>query len=139
MDKLQKQLDHMLKDTRYWRPKDTFKDFVNDIFCKVRAGKTLSHKQKKIINTAVKRYSKFYHRQKNPDFREKTDKLVSKIELVTKTLMMCGYTMDYEHDAKRFLDSVKKQARRSGTISEKQVSALNKMYKRFLKRVQKIA
>ena len=34
MDKLQKQLDHMLKDTRYWRPKDTFKDFVNDIFCK---------------------------------------------------------------------------------------------------------
>ena len=112
---------------------------MNDIFHKVRAGKTLSQKQKKIINTAVKRYSKFYHRQKNPDFREKTDKLVSKIELVTKTLMMCGYTMDYEHDAKIFLDSVKKQARRSGTISEKQVMALNKMYKRFSKRVQKIA
>ena len=46
MPKLQKQLDHMLKDTRYWRPKDTFRDFVNDIFHKVRAGKTLSQKQK---------------------------------------------------------------------------------------------
>ena len=34
----------MLKDTKYWKPKDTFKDFVNDIFCKVRAGKTLSQK-----------------------------------------------------------------------------------------------
>ena len=102
----------MLKDTMYWRPKDTFRDFVNDIFCKVRAGKTLSQNQKKIINTAVKRYSKFYHRHKNPDFREKTDKLVSKIELVTKTLMMCGYTMDYEHDAKNFLDSVKKTSKK---------------------------
>ena len=129
----------MLRDTKYWRPDDTFRDFVNDIFYKVRAGKSLSHNQKKIIYKAVKRYSKFYHRHKNPDFREKTDKLVSKIELVTRTLMTCGYTMEYENDAREFLDSVKTQARRNGTISDKQVSALNKMYKRFSKRIQKSA
>ena len=68
----------MLKDTRYWRPKDTFRDFVNDIFHKVRAGKTLSQKQKKIKNAAVKRYTKMKQPQKNPEFREQTEKLVSK-------------------------------------------------------------
>ena len=69
--------------------------------------------------------------------RLKRENLVQKILLVQRTLYKCNYTQGYEESAIMFLKSVEGQAQRNGSISIKQVDALNKMYKRFKKKVEK--
>ena len=49
------------------------------------------------------------------------------------------YEKSFEYGAEDFLNSVETQVKIRGTLSVKQRKALNKMYKRFKKRIEKSA
>ena len=133
------QLDHILKDESYWTNDNGYKNFVDDMYVKVKNGYTLSPKQETAITNAVKTYAKFFFKKNDPDNKNKTDELVQKVRMVQKLLYECNYERSYEYGAEDFLNSVETQVKFRGTLSVKQRQALNKMYKRFKKRIEKSA
>ena len=130
------QLDHILKDESYWVNDNGYKGFVADMYDKVSKGYRLSEKQETAITNAVKTYAKFFFKKNDPGHR---DELVQKVRMVQKLLYECNYERSYEYGAEDFLNSVETQAKSRGTLSVKQRQALNKMYKRFKKRIEKSA
>ena len=133
------QLDHILKDESYWVNDNGYKSFVADMYVKVKNGYTLSSKQETAITNAVKTYAKYFFSKNDPDNKNKTDELIQKVRMVQKLLYECNYERSYEYGAEDFLNSVETQAKSRGTLSVKQRQALNKMYKRFKKRIEKSA
>ena len=133
------QLDHILKDESYWVNDNGYKDFVADMYVKVKNGYTLSSKQETAITNAVKTYAKYFFSKNDPDNKNKKDELIQKVRMVQKLLYECNYERSYEYGAEDFLNSVEKQVKSRGTLSDKQKQALNKMYKRFKKRIEKSA
>ena len=135
--KRKQQLDHILKDKSYWVNDNGYKSFVADMHNKVSKGYSLSEKQETAITNAVKAYAKFFFKKNDPDNEKKTKELIQKIRMVQKLLYECNYERSYEYGAEDFLNSVEKQVKNRGTLSIKQKQALNKMYKRFKKRIEK--
>ena len=133
------QLDHILKDKSYWVNDNGYKRFVADMHDKVSKGYSLSEKQETAITNAVKAYAKFFFKKNDPDNKNKMDELVQKVRMVQKLLYECNYERSYEYGAEDFLNSVERQAKSRGTLSVNQRKALNKMYKRFKKRIEKSA
>ena len=131
------QLDHILKDESYWTNDNGYKDFVADMYVKVKNGYTLSSKQETAITNAVKTYAKYFFKKNDSDYKKKIDDFVQKIRIIQKMLYECKYERSYEYGAEDFLKSVEKQVQTRGTLSVKQKQALNKMYKRFKKRSEK--
>ena len=68
--------------------------------------------------------------------RLETERLFSKVNLVKEALYKCNYDEYYESRSEDFLGSITEQVRDRGSLSPKQKLALNKMYKRFLKRIE---
>jgi len=83
--------------------------------------------------------TKYFFSKNDPDNKNKMDELVQKVRMVQKLLYECNYERSYEYGAEDFLNSVETQAKSRGTLSVKQRQALNKMYKRFKKRIEKSA
>ena len=135
--KRKQQLDHILKDESYWVNDNGYKSFVADMHNKVSKGYSLSEKQETAITNAVKAYAKFFFKKNDPDNEKKTKELIQKIRMVQKLLYECNYERSYEANAEDFLNSVETQVWIRGTLSIKQRQALNKMYKRFKKRIEK--
>jgi len=135
--KRKQQLDHILKDESYWVNDNGYKSFVADMHNKVSKGYSLSEKQETAITNAVKAYAKFFFKKNDPDNEKKTKELIQKIRMVQKLLYECNYERSYEYGAEDFLNSVEKQVKNRGTLSIKQKQALNKMHKRFKKRLKK--
>ena len=135
--KRKQQLDHILKDESYWVNDNGYKSFVADMHNKLSKGYSLSEKQETAITNAVKAYAKFFFKKNDPDNEKKTKELIQKIRMVQKLLYECNYERSYEYGAEDFLNSVEKQVKNRGTLSIKQKQALNKMYKRFKKRIEK--
>ena len=131
------QLDHILKDESYWTNDNGYKNFVDDMYVKVKNGYTLSSKQETAITNTVKTYAKYFFKKNDPDNKNKKDELIQKVRMVQKLLHECNYERSYEYGAEDFLNSVEKQVQTRGTLSVKQKQALNKMYKRFKKRSEK--
>ena len=65
------QLDHILKDESYWTNDNGYKDFVVDMYAKVKNGYTLSSKQETAITNAVKTYAKYFFKKNDPDNKNK--------------------------------------------------------------------
>ncbi len=135
--KRKQQLDHILKDESYWVNDNGYKSFVADMHNKLSKGYSLSEKQETAITNAVKAYAKFFFKKNDPNYKTKKETTVQKIRMVQKLLYECNYERSYEYGAEDFLDSVEKQVKNRGTLSIKQRQALNKMYKRFKKRLKK--
>jgi len=68
--------------------------------------------------------------------RLETERLYFKVNLVKEALYKCNYDEYYESRSEDFLGSITEQVRDKGNLSPKQKLALNKMYKRFLKRIE---
>ena len=135
--KRKQQLDHILKDKSYWGSDNGFKDFLSDMHSRLSKGHSLSEKQEYAINNAVSRYAKYFFQKKDPDNKKKTDELIQKVRQVQKLLYECNFERSYEANAEDFLNSVETQVKIRGTLSTKQKQALNKMYKRYKKRLKK--
>jgi len=68
--------------------------------------------------------------------RLETERLFSKVNLVKEALYKCNYDEYYESRSEDFLGSITEQVCDKGNLSPKQKLALNKMYKRFLKKIK---
>jgi hypothetical protein len=106
-------------------------DFTVNMYVAIVSGRKITPKMLNAIHRIMKRTS--------PDELEKrrieTGRLLSKLSLVKEELYKCKYDSYYESRSEDFLDSIEKQIRDRATLSSKQKLALNKMYKRFKKKV----
>ena len=69
--------------------------------------------------------------------RLETERLHYKVNLVKEALYKCNYDEYYESRSEDFLGSIIGQVRNRGSLSPKQKLALNKMFIRFNKRIEK--
>ena len=136
-----KQLNHILDDTDYLEIGNSYRDFVVSMFDAIVNGRNISVKMESAIGNIISKYSKYYKKEKDPNYQVKkqlfVNETVKKINLLRNTLTDAKYSRDYEFGAASFLDSVEKQVKTKGNMSPKQRDALNKMYKRFTKRIKK--
>jgi len=128
------QLHHILNDDGYWKNDNGFKSFLQDQYDNLKKGWTLSEKQEAAVSKAVKRYATYFFMNNDPKFKQKVDDKISRIKMIKKMLSKCNYHESYVWRSEEFLNSVEYQVKSRGKLSEKQVKALNSMYKRFKKK-----
>ena len=130
------QLHHILNDNDYWSDDTGFKSFLQDQYNNLERGWTLSDKQEAAVTKAVKRYAVYFFKKNDPEYRQKIDDKVNRIKMIRQLLQKCDYQESYVWRSEEFLNSVEYQVKKFGKLSEKQVKALNGMYKRFQKKSQ---
>ena len=130
------QLKHILNDNSYWKKDSGFKEFLQDQYRLLEKGYTLTDKQEAAVTKAVKRYAVYFFKKNDPEYRQKIDNKVARINVIKKLLTQCNYHESYVWRSEEFLNSVEYQVKRFGKLSEKQVKALNSMHKRFLKKIK---
>ena len=130
------QLHHILNDNDYWNDDTGFKSFLQDQYENLKKGWTLSDKQEAAVPKADKRYAVYFFKKKDPEYKQKIDDNVARINGSKKLLTQCDYHETYVWRSEEFLNSVEYQVKRFGKLSEKQVKALNVMYKRFQRKSQ---
>ena len=109
--------------------------FTMDMYIALINGRKITPKMLQSIRKIILRNS--------PEFRTKitieAKRLIPKLNKIRYSLVRCGYTEHYERNSEYFLDSIEKQILRKGTLTLNQRKALNKMYKRFNKRIEQNA
>ena len=130
------QLKHILNDDGYWKKDSGFKEFLQDQYRLLEKGYTLTDKQEAAVTKAVKRYAVYFFKKNDPEYRQKIDDKVARINVIKKLLAQCDYHESYVWRSEEFLNSIEYQVNKFGKLSEKQVKALNSMHKRFLKKIK---
>ena len=130
------QLHHILNDNDYWSDDTGFKSFLQDQYDNLKKGWNLSDKQEAAVTKAVKRYAVYFFKKNDPEYKQKIDDKVARINVIKKLLTQCDYHETYVWRSEEFLNSVEYQVKRFGKLSEKQVKALNSMHKRFLNKIK---
>ena len=106
--------------------------FTIKMYVAIISGRKITDKMLTSIHKIIKRST--------PEEREKkrleTERLYFKVNLVKEALYKCNYDEYYESRSEDFLGSITEQVRDKGNLSPKQKLALNKMYKRFLKKIE---
>ena len=108
-------------------------DFTINMYVAMLAGRKITKKMLQAIHKIIKRNSP----QEIEKKRLETERLLSKTKIVREVLHKANYHETYVWRSEDFLDSIEEQIRRWGNLSSKQKLALNKMYKRFNKKVIK--
>ena len=110
-------------------------DFTINMYVAFVAGRKITPKMLESIRKIIKRNS--------PEEKEKKrleiERLIPKINLVREALHKANYHDAYVWRSEEFLTSIEVQIHKWGNLSPKQKLALNKMYKRFLKKSEKKA
>ena len=130
------QLKHILNDAGYWKKDSGFKEFLQDQYRLLEKGYTLTDKQEAAVTKAVKRYAVYFFKKNDTEYRQRIDDKVNRIKMIRQLLEKCNYHESYVWRSEEFLSSVEYQVKRFGKLSEKQVKALNGMYKRFQNKSQ---
>ena len=108
-------------------------DFTINMYVAFVAGRKITPKMLESIRKIIKRNS--------PEEKEKKrleiERLIPKINLVREALHKANYHDAYVWRSEEFLTSIEVQIHKWGNLSPKQKLALNKMYKRFLKKSEK--
>ena len=130
------QLKHILNDNGYWKKDSGFKDFLQDQYRLLEKGYTLTDKQEAAVTKAVKRYAVYFFKKNDPEYKQKIDDKIARINVIKKLLAQCDYHESYVWRSEEFLNSIEYQVNKFGKLSEKQVKALNSMHKRFLKKIK---
>ena len=108
-------------------------EFTISMYVAILSGRKITEKMLNAIHDIMKRNT--------PEEREKkrleTQRLNYKVSLVKEALYKCNYDEYYESRSEDFLGSITEQVRDRGSLSPKQKLALNKMYKRFNKKIEK--
>jgi len=106
--------------------------FTIKMYVAMISGRVITPRMLTSIHKIIKRST--------PEEREKkrleTERLYFKVNLVKEALYKCNYDEYYESRSEDFLGSITEQVRDKGNLSPKQKLALNKMYKRFLKKIE---
>ncbi len=108
-------------------------DFTINMYVAFITGRKITDKMLSSIHKVIKRNSTTEIEKK----RIETERLLFKTTLVRESLHKAKYHDTYAWRSEEFLDSIEEQVRRWGNLSSKQKLALNKMYKRFNKKIEK--
>ena len=138
LEKVRRQLGHIILDTDFYM-NDSYKEFVQSMHNAIGTRK-VTKKMEISMDKIVSGYKKWLNDDKKLtryERKEYVDSAVAKIYLIRTLLAACGYTRSYVVRSEEFLNSVVKFVKNSGKLSIKQRKALNQMYKRFKKRVEK--
>jgi hypothetical protein len=107
--------------------------FTADMLLAMRSGRKITYKMEQAINNIIKR--------NQPEFIETRNKwvmsVVPKIDLVIERLKYTSWTEGYRANSLDFLKSIRNQAKSRMTLSDKQMSAVTKLYKRIEKNIEK--
>ena len=108
-------------------------DFTISMYVAIITGRKITKKMLQSIHNVCKRNTPAELEKK----RLETGRLLSKLDMVKEVLHKANYHETYVWRSEDFLDSIEGQIRKWGNLSSKQKLALNKMYKRFNKKVIK--
>ena len=107
--------------------------FTANMLLAMRSGRKITYKMEQAINNIIKR--------NQPEFIETRNKwvmsVVPKIDLVIERLKYTSWTEGYRANSLHFLKSIRNQAKSRMTLSDKQMSAVTKLYKRIEKNIEK--
>ena len=101
------------------------------MYVAIISGRKITKKMLQAIHNIIKRNS-FAELEKK---RLEIERLISKVNLVREALHKANYHDTYVWRSEEFLDSIEERIHRWGNLSPKQKLALNKMYKRFNKKI----
>jgi|ETNmetMinimDraft_4_1059912.scaffolds.fasta_scaffold08229_2 hypothetical protein len=108
-------------------------DFTIEMYVAMVTGRKITEKMLNAIRNIIKRNKPSEVEKK----RLETERLLFKLNLVKEALHKANYHDTYVWRSEDFLDSIEGQIRKWGNLSSKQKLALNKMYIRFNKRIEK--
>ena len=108
-------------------------DFTISMYVAIITGRTITKKMLQSIHKVIKINSPVEMEKK----RLEIERLIPKVNLVREALHKANYHETYVWRSEEFLNSIEEQVHRWGNLSPKQKLALNKMYKRFLKKSEK--
>ena len=108
-------------------------EFTISMYVAILSGRRITDKMLSVIHKIMKRNTPNELEKK----RLEIERLYYKVNLVKEALYKCNYDEYYESRSEDFLGSIVGQVRDRGSLSPKQKLALNKMYKRFLKKIKK--
>ena len=107
--------------------------FTADMLLAMRSGRKITNKMEQAIHNIIKR--------NQPEFIETRNKwvasVVPKITFLISRVELTDWTRGYKSGVLHFLESVKNQAKSRMTISDRQMSALERMYKKVEKNIKK--
>ena len=106
-------------------------DFTISMYVAIITGRTITKKMLQSIHKVIKINSPVEMEKK----RLEIERLIPKVNLVREALHKANYHETYVWRSEEFLNSIEEQVRRWGNLSPKQKLALNKMYKRFNKKL----
>ena len=138
-----KQLQAIIKDEDYIPEgsTNTYHEFIFSMYKALIHGRVITPKMADANTKIVKKYSAHLRKEHDSEYqRNKVDFIeesLAKIGMVKRLLNRCKYTKGYTNGSMYFLNSVEDHLKNTGKLSVKQRKALNKMYKRFEKRVNK--
>ena len=110
-------------------------DFTTEMYVALIAGRMITPKMLTAINNVIKRNSTAEIEKK----RMEVERLLGKTKIVREVLHKCKYDDVYVARSEDFLDSIDENIRKWGNLTKNQKIAINKMYKRFLKKSEKKA
>ena len=138
-----KQLDHIVKDLNYI-PKDStngYHEFIQNMHSALVSGRKITRKMESSIVKIITTYTKWFKQENDPEYQARkniyVNESMTKIKLIKDMLFDAKYSTEYESGSEYFLNSVGEQVKKKGSLTLKQRQSLNKMYKRFKKRVEK--
>jgi hypothetical protein len=138
-----KQLKVITEDVRYI-PKDStdsYHEFIFNMHSALVGGRKITSKMESAINKIVSGYTKWLKKENSPGYQKEKIEFIenslSKIKLLKDKLNEAEYSRSYTSDKKYFLDSIKTQIKNRASLTEKQRAALNTMYNKFNKRIEK--
>ena len=108
-------------------------EFTSSMMVALVSGRKITPKMENAINNIIKRNSPEELSKRN----EWVEKVVPKMMMVKEMISETTWTKAYSHGAWGFMDSVIKQAKSRKTLSKKQMEAVNKMYHKVKKNIEK--
>ena len=108
-------------------------EFTSSMMVALVSGRKITPKMENAINNIIKRNSPEELNKRD----EWVEKVVPKMIMVREMISDTTWTKAYSHGAWGFMDSVIKQAKSRKTLSKKQMEAVNKMYHKVKKNIEK--
>ena len=107
--------------------------FTSSMLVALVSGRKITPKMKNAIDNIIERNSPEELNKRN----KWVEKVVPKMIMVREMISDTTWTKAYSHGAWGFMDSVIKQAKTRKTLTKKQMEAVNKMYHKVKKNIEK--
>ena len=110
-------------------------EFISNMLVALISGRKITFKMENAIDNIVKRNSPEEMTKRN----DWVEKVVPKMIMVREMISGTNWTIGYRDNAHSFINSIIEQAKSRKTLSKKQMEAVNKLYHKVKKNVEKNA